>query len=82
MTALHESRDFVADALSRAQRRLLALQKEDGHWCGELEGDSIVESEYVLTLHLLGRGRDPKATKAVEYVRRQQLPAASQLPDG
>ena len=46
----------------------------DGHWCGELEGDTILESEYILTLHFLGRTGEPRVQKAAEYLRRKQLP--------
>ncbi|HKC13023.1 MAG TPA: hypothetical protein VKI41_13400, partial [Vicinamibacteria bacterium] len=35
----------VGAAVESAQRYLLSLQAADGHWCGELEGDTIVESE-------------------------------------
>ena len=36
-------------------------RRADGHWCGELEGDTILESEYVLTMHFLGRtGEDAR----------------------
>ena len=44
----------VLRALEAARHRLLDLQKADGHWCAELEGDTILESEYVLLLHYLG----------------------------
>jgi squalene-hopene/tetraprenyl-beta-curcumene cyclase len=64
----------LGKALAAAKSHLLSLQKEDGHWCGELEGDTIVESEYLLTLHLLGRGQETRARKAAEYIRQQQLP--------
>jgi squalene-hopene/tetraprenyl-beta-curcumene cyclase len=56
-----------------ARRRLLELQRADGHWCGELEGDSILESEYILTMCFLGRGAAPKLGKVAEYLRRLQL---------
>src|SRR5215831_1552687 len=61
-------------AVAAAQRYLLAIQDKDGHWCGELEGDTILESEYMLTLHLLGRVGEKRAQKAAEYLRRRQLP--------
>lgn len=54
----HEAHPSIAaarEAIRAAQRRLLGLQDADGHWSGELEGDSILESEYVLTMHFLGR---------------------------
>ncbi len=61
-------------AIAAARRYLLSIQSEDGHWCGELEGDSILESEYVLTFHFLGRTGEPRVARAAEYLRRQQLP--------
>lgn len=66
--------DEVLPALEAARRYLLSIQHDDGHWCGELEGDSILESEYMLMLYFLGRAGDPKFAKAAEYLRRQQLP--------
>src|SRR5450432_499350 len=64
----------ILAALEAARRYLLSIQREDGHWCGELEGDSILESEYLLTLFFLGRSGEPRFGKAAEYLRRQQLP--------
>src|SRR5262245_15024959 len=61
-------------ALAHARRRLLALQKPDGHWVGELEGDTILESEYVLLLAFLGREADPRVRKLANYLLRKQLP--------
>ena len=61
-------------AIEDAQGWLLAAQEADGHWCGELEGDTILETEYVLLLHFLGRLDDPRVAKAARYVRRKQLP--------
>ena len=66
--------DEVQPALEAARRYLLAIQRPDGHWCGELEGDTILESEYVLMLHFVGRSGEPRIAKAAEYLRRQQLP--------
>ena len=64
----------VRNAISAAQRYLLSIQHADGHWCGELEGDTILESEYILTLHFLGRTGEKRVRKAAEYLRRKQLP--------
>ena len=65
----------VEAAAAAARRYLLSVQREDGHWCGELEGDTILESEYMLTMHFLGRTGEPRIRKAAEYLRRQQLPS-------
>ncbi len=32
-------------AATAARDYLLSIQREDGHWCGELEGDTILGSE-------------------------------------
>jgi squalene-hopene/tetraprenyl-beta-curcumene cyclase len=64
----------LAAAVAAAQRWLLDAQAPDGHWCGELEGDTILESEYVLVFHFLGRLSDPRVAKLAAYLRRQQLP--------
>ncbi|HYM62307.1 MAG TPA: squalene--hopene cyclase [Thermoanaerobaculia bacterium] len=60
-------------AIGAAQERLFSIQDPDGHWCGELEGDTILESEYLLLLYYLGRSREPRFRKGAEYIRRQQL---------
>ncbi len=68
----------AADALARAIERtsdwLLAQQHPDGYWCAELEGDTILESEYILLLAFLGRHRSPVAAKAAAYILQSQLP--------
>ena len=66
------AQDSVADAIESARRRLLELQHPDGHWCGELEGDTILESEYLLLLYFLGRFDEPKVAKAVRYLESRQ----------
>jgi squalene-hopene/tetraprenyl-beta-curcumene cyclase len=65
----------IGAAAAAARRYLLSIQHEDGHWCGELEGDTILESEYMLTMHFLGRTGEIRIRKAAEYLRRQQLPS-------
>ena len=54
----------VAASVEHASRRLLELREPDGHWCAEIEGDTILESEYVLTLYFLGRAEPSKVSKA------------------
>ncbi len=59
-------------AIRSAQDYLLSIQKEDGHWCGELEGDTILESEYILAMHFMGKTEDPRVRKAANNLRQQQ----------
>ncbi len=48
------------------------MQRDDGHWCGELQGDTILESEYILLLAFLGREGEDACRKAARYILAQQ----------
>jgi squalene-hopene/tetraprenyl-beta-curcumene cyclase len=61
-------------AIERARRCLLDMQQADGHWVGELQGDTILESEYVLLMAFLGREDEDVCRKAANYILRQQMP--------
>lgn len=71
-------------AIARGRRCLLARQAADGHWVGELQGDTILESEYVLLMAFLGREDGERVTKAAHYLKSQQLPEGgwNNYPDG
>ena len=43
----------AASCVDSGVAALRQLQKEDGHWCGLLQGDSILESEYLLMKFIL-----------------------------
>jgi len=66
--------------LERAADALFAKQHHDGHWCAELEGDSILGSEYLLMKAALGQDEGPSATREdlrrfpliLEHLRRLQ----------
>lgn len=70
-------------SLDAAVEALFAKQHDDGHWCAELEGDSILNSEYLLMKVILGQ-HHPTAVegateddlrrfeKMCEYLRRLQ----------
>ncbi len=60
--------------IQRAERCLLSMQKADGHWVGELQGDTILESEYVLLMAFLGREGEDVCRKAANYLLKQQMP--------
>src|SRR5207245_2007756 len=62
------------DAIARAQAYRLAHQAPDGHWIGELEADTTITSAYRLLGHLIDRIDRRKEAKAVQYLRREQLP--------
>jgi squalene-hopene/tetraprenyl-beta-curcumene cyclase len=59
-------------AVEKARRCLLGRQRPDGHWVGELQGDTILESEYILLLAFLGREKDERVVKAARYLLSQQ----------
>ncbi|MEM7812844.1 MAG: terpene cyclase/mutase family protein [Planctomycetota bacterium] len=61
-------------AVTAAQGWLLDRQHADGHWCGELEGDSILQSETYLLLAYLGRERGGLGTRLADSLRRDQQP--------
>src|SRR5262249_30009107 len=65
----HPKRPDVRRAVERARQNLLDRQKPDGHFVGELQGDTILESEYVLLLTFLGRAADAAVEKCARYIR-------------
>ena len=65
----------VRRAIEAAQAYLWQIQFPDGHWRGELEGDTILESEYILTMYYIGRGDEGRVHLAANYIRQKQLPS-------
>lgn len=74
----------LAAGLNRAAQCLLAQQRADGHWVGELQGDTILESEWILLMAFLGRENEERVRKAARYILAQQQPEGgwSNYPDG
>ena len=64
----------VRKAIHRTRQWLLSQQFEDGSWCAELEGDTILESETILLLAFLGREDCDLARRCANYIIKQQLP--------
>ncbi|HEY4262182.1 MAG TPA: prenyltransferase/squalene oxidase repeat-containing protein, partial [Schlesneria sp.] len=62
----------LTPAIERTRDHLLSLQQADGHWCAELQGDTILESEYILLLSFLGQGQSQKARECAAYMLDQQ----------
>lgn len=79
-----DGRDDLRQALARNRDALLAAQHADGHFCAELEGDSILESEYLLLLVWLGREQSDLARRlANELLHRQEAHGGwAQYPGG
>src|SRR5690242_19783047 len=55
--------DRLSGAMEASQNYLFSQQHEDGYWCGELEADTTLESEYILMHTLLGTGDQNKMQK-------------------
>jgi squalene-hopene/tetraprenyl-beta-curcumene cyclase len=65
----------VGAAIHGAREWLLAKQHSDGYWCGELEADSTLESDYILLHTLLGTGNsesNDRFQKCANYILRHQ----------
>ena len=78
-------RERVLSSLSRATDRLVTMQNGSGFWCGELEGDSILQSEYILLKFIVEQENDPRLPRIASYLRKQQRPsdgAWTQYPGG
>jgi squalene-hopene/tetraprenyl-beta-curcumene cyclase len=59
--------------ISRASKALLALQRDDGHWCFELEADATIPAEYVLLRHFRAEKPDLELERLIAvYLRRIQ----------
>lgn len=70
---LQELKHALAEAVDRAARYLLSLQKEQGYWAAELEADTTLESDYIFLLHLLRDAPPEKIRKLANTIRRAQL---------
>jgi squalene-hopene/tetraprenyl-beta-curcumene cyclase len=73
VSAFHEGdRERLDLAVTRTTDFLLQRQHADGYWVAELEGDTILESEYILLLAFLGHERSQRAAEAAAYLLTQQ----------
>lgn len=78
-TAIGEEDDFLtanamADGLAAARAGMLALQKEDGHWCFPLEADCTIPAEYVLMMHFMDDVDVDLETRIARFIREKQDP--------
>ncbi|WP_431861271.1 squalene--hopene cyclase [Azospirillum sp.] len=69
-----ETRSSPLDRLvDRTAAALKALQQDDGHWVFELEADTTIPAEYILTRHFLGAPPDTGLEAHVgRYLRARQ----------
>src|SRR3954463_6711180 len=66
--------DVLERALGATRRWLLDQQHADGYWVGELEGDTILESGYILLMAYLGREGEPACVKLARYLYEHTRP--------
>jgi squalene-hopene/tetraprenyl-beta-curcumene cyclase len=62
----------VSAAIDASRKWLFSQQHEDGYWCGELEADSTLESDYILMHTLLGTGTQERFRKCANYILKHQ----------
>src|SRR3984885_11532954 len=62
----------VGAAIAAAKKYLFSQQHEDGYWCGELEADTTLESDYILLHTLLGTGNQERFEKAARFILNHQ----------
>jgi squalene-hopene/tetraprenyl-beta-curcumene cyclase len=62
----------VAAAIDAARKWLFSQQHEEGYWCGELEADTTLESDYILMHTVLGTGNQERFQKAANYILQHQ----------
>jgi squalene-hopene/tetraprenyl-beta-curcumene cyclase len=62
----------VSFGIEKARNYLFAQQHEDGYWCGELEADTTLESDYIAIHTLLGTGNPSRMERAVPEIIRHQ----------
>ena len=55
----------VAYGVEKARAYLFAQQHPDGYWCGELEADTTLESDYIIIHTLLGTGNRDRMERAL-----------------
>ncbi len=64
---------LLDDSIARAERALLACQRDDGHFVFELEADATIPAEYVLLVHYLAETPDLELERKIgNYLRRIQ----------
>src|SRR5579871_1046452 len=62
----------VSASIAAARKYLFSEQHDDGYWCGELEADTTLESDYILLHTLLGTGNPERFQKAANWILRHQ----------
>jgi squalene-hopene/tetraprenyl-beta-curcumene cyclase len=69
---IDDMRERVSVGIEKARDYLFAQQHKDGYWCGELEADTTLESDYIAIHTLLGTGKRSRMERAVPEIIRHQ----------
>jgi squalene-hopene/tetraprenyl-beta-curcumene cyclase len=69
---LDASLDQVEQSIVRSCGLLFSQQHTDGYWCGELEADTTLESDYIMLHRLLGTGNEGRMQRALQEILRHQ----------
>jgi squalene-hopene/tetraprenyl-beta-curcumene cyclase len=64
--------ESIAKGVTLAKEWLFTQQHPDGYWCGELEADSMLESDYIFMHTLLGTGDQGRMERAINEILRHQ----------
>ena len=64
--------DRLRSAIQAAREYLFSTQDADGYWCGELEADTTLESDYIFLHTLLGTRNEERFQKAIREIARHQ----------
>ena len=62
----------VAAAIDGARKFLFSQQHREGYWCGELEADTTLESDYLVLHTIFETGNQERFEKAGRYILRRQ----------
>jgi squalene-hopene/tetraprenyl-beta-curcumene cyclase len=69
---IEELASRVGAAIEAARKYLFSRQHEEGYWCGELEADTTLESDYILLHTLLGTGNVERFQKCANWILQHQ----------
>lgn len=64
--------DELERKFDEARTALLALQKDDGHWCFPLEADCTIPAEYILMMHFMDEVDVLLEQKIARFIRDKQ----------
>ena len=69
---LDASLDDVESAIDSSREFIFSHQHPDGYWCGELEADTTLESDYIMLHTLLGIGDPVRMEQTLAEILRHQ----------